>query len=282
MKLDFREIDYELIDPPEVATRAEIDDQKLQELADSIRKSGLWFPIIVKPKAERFEVVDGHRRYLACGMVPLKKVPCRVKEGDSTPDEEVKLKANLLGERNNDAELAVYIGELSDKHGWSLERLVTELGKSESWINERYALLRGDLEVLNALGRGEINFSHAKALNACKDDKIRAQGLYFAVVEQIPATRLHEWLQRNVMLTQVLEEAKANPVEPVAAAVDISTGLVCVWCGGTHMPQMMLNFFIHKWEWDIIMQVREMYMAKTAGEIAGAEPAPAPAPGGVE
>lgn len=263
-KAEFQEIEVALIDDPEIATRVEIDEQHLDELAADIKRNGLFYPLIVMPKGDRYEVVDGHRRLLACRRLGLIRVMCKLHGADAPPLEEVKLKTNLLRVQNNDAELAVFIGELVDKHGYNIEQLQAATGMKEGWINDRYALLKGDGDVLVALGEGKINFSQAKVLNRCPDKGWRDLGLHYAIADNLPAEKLRDWLVRNTSVPRgeappvTAVESGSGEVQPVAS------GIVCEWCGGFKDPQNMVNIWLHRWEWDTVQR-----MLKLAHEQGG-------------
>lgn len=262
---NLREISLHLIDEPEFALRAEIDDTKLDDLASDIKENGLYYPLIVHAKGDRFEVRDGHRRLLACRRVGLIAVRCIVHDENSPPPEAVKLKTNLLREDNTDAEIAVWMGELVEKHGYNLPQLCEMVGRSESWVNDRCDLLRGDVDVLTALGERKINFSQAKVLNRCPDKTWRDLGLHYAIVDHLPATKIHEWLVRNVT-SGVMQQAQPDAVQPANGEVGPSgPGIVCDWCGGHKDPQNMVSVWLHRWEWELVQQ-----MLKAAHEGAPA------------
>lgn len=252
---EIRDLSLHLIDGPVTVLRAEIADDKLDELADDIRDNGLYYPLIVRAKDDRFEVVDGHRRLLACRRLGLVAVRCIVHDDTSPPPEAVKLKTNLLREDNTDAEIAVWMGELAQKHDYSLEQLCHMVGRSEGWVNDRIDLLRGDPDVLNALGSRRINFSQAKVLNRCKDKGWRDLGLHYAQADNIPATKLHEWLVRNV---PGVTPAPGVAIEPAPSNGDVAVsggGIICDWCGGYRDPQNMVQVWLHRWEWEMVKQM---------------------------
>jgi ParB/RepB/Spo0J family partition protein len=253
----YAEIPLELIDDPEIPLRAEIDDLKLEELVADIRQNGLYYPLIVHAKGERWEVRDGHRRLLACRRLQLAKVPCIIHDENSPPPEAVKLKTNLMREDNTDAEIALWLQELVEKHAYNLEQLCQACGRSENWVNERYDLLRGDPGVFEALGERKINFTQAKVLNQCPDKQLRGIGLHYAIVDHLPAVRLREWFVRN--LSNV---PNVQPMPVVAEAVNadgtpVAPGIVCDWCGGHKDPQNMVSVWLHRWEWDQVRQILE-------------------------
>jgi ParB family chromosome partitioning protein len=252
---DTRDISLQLLDEPALSLRAEIDDASLDELANDIRDNGLYYPLIVRQVGERYEVVDGHRRLLACRRLGLIAVRCIVHDEHSPPPEAVKLKTNLLREDNTDAEIAVWLGELAQQHDYSLEMLCKMVGRSEGWVNDRVDLLRGDPAVLNALGARRINLSQAKVLNRCKDKGWRDLGLYYAVVDNIPAAKLHEWLVRNVPGVQTAQAAQPIAAPGNGAGEIPAHGIVCEWCGGFKDPQNMVQVWLHRWEWDMVKQM---------------------------
>lgn len=252
---EIRDIALDVIDEPETPLRAEIDDFALEELASSIRDEGLLYPIIVHANGDRFEVRDGHRRLLACRRLGLERVRCIVHDGDSPPPEAVKLKSNLLREDNTDAEIAVWLGELASRHNYSLEQLSNMVRRSEGWINDRVDLLRGDPDVLAALGARRINFSQAKVLNRCKDKGWRDLGLHYAQTDHVPAPRLHEWLVRNCPPVKAPVHAQPEPLPAYGTPEPIGPGIVCEYCGGHKDPQNMVQVWLHRWEWAMVVQI---------------------------
>lgn len=251
-------IPIDSLDEPVNPLRAEMDDQKLADLETDIRANGLYYPLIVKQHGERFEVVDGHRRLLACRAAHVLDVPCIVQSDDSPPAEAVKLKTNLLREDNTDAELAVWLGELAETHGYTLEKLAQMVGRSESWVNARTDLLRGCPKVLQALGDRQINFSQAQVLNRCKDDRWRDLGLHYAISDHVPASRLNEWLIRNAGVVIAAPQLMPTAEGAQPEATDQGPGIVCEFCGGHKDPQNMVNLWLHRWEWTIVQQILSM------------------------
>lgn len=245
---EVREIALELIDEPQFALRAEISDEGLDELAKDIHDNGLYYPLIVHAKGERFEVRDGHRRLLACRRNGLARVRCIVHSEADPPAEAVKLKTNLLREDNTDAEIAAWLGELATEHNYSLEQLCEMVGRGEEWVNQRIDLLRGDPEVFAALGQRQVNFSQARVLNGCKDASWRKLGLHYAIADHLPARRLKEYFDRNCSQPQAPVQAQAQPANGEPAPVDYGPGIVCACCGGYKDPQNMVTIWVHQWE----------------------------------
>ena len=248
-------IPLHLLDLAEHDLRAVLDEDALEELAQDIRKNGLYYPLRVKPKGERWEVVDGGRRLRAMRRLSMEAAPCMPLDENGPPPEEVKLKCNLLRENNTDAEIAVWLGELVEHHGYNLEQLCAATGRSETWVNDRIDLLRGDTAVLEALGERKINFSQAKALNRCKDQQLRVAGLHYAICDNVPAARLAQWLGSNLPAPPVPPDGQQMPAPAAADAGPMGPGIVCDYCGGFKDPFNMVQVWLHRWEWTMVQQI---------------------------
>ena len=256
----------DLIDEPKNSLRVGMDDDKLMDLERDIQQNGLYYPLIVRAVGERYEVVDGHRRLLACRNIGKTPIPCILHDAGSPPAEAVKLKSNLLREDNTDAEIAVWLGEMATEHGYSLEQLAKLVGRSESWVNDRTDLLRGDVAVLEALGARRINFSQAKVLNRCKNEQWRKLGLYHAATDNIPAARLHDWLCRNAPQVEGEAPQPTAPVAPNGDGAPVGPGIVCEFCGGWKDPHNMVSVWLHRWEWTMVQQILAMRQAELAAD----------------
>lgn len=253
--MEFRELELALVDDPEIATRVDIDEDDLHTLAVDIQKNGCLVPPIVKAKSDRWEVVDGHRRTLAMRRIgKVKTTFCILGDGE-IPPEEVKLKTNLLRVNNNDAELAVYIGELVTKHGYTMPQLMAATGMSGNWINERYALLQGDAAVLEALNAGQIKMAHAKVINACPDEGWRKLALHYAITDQVPATKLHQWLAPKYLHPPTPAADLPPATAVVTPEAPAPRGVTCDWCGGNKDPQNMVFVTLHRWEWEMVQKL---------------------------
>jgi hypothetical protein len=129
------------------------------------------------------------------------------------------------------------------------------VGRSESWVNDRVDLMRGDSQVFQALGERKINFAQARVLNRCKSDGLRAEGLRFAIFDNIPSRKLQEWIQRN---DGGIPEGAPLPPQPAALAqngTELPPAIVCFFCGGHKDPSNMENIWVHRWELDVVRSV---------------------------
>jgi ParB/RepB/Spo0J family partition protein len=122
--------------------RKEFSERKLEELAQSIRENGLLEPIVVTPRAGRFMIIAGERRFRACRLAGLAEVSVRVIEADDRAVAELALLENLQREHLNLIEEARAYRNLMDL-GLSMEEVARKMGFKQTWrVRERLDLLR--------------------------------------------------------------------------------------------------------------------------------------------
>ncbi len=169
-----------LLNEPPDPLRASMDEPALADLATSIRKHGLLQPLLVVPDGDRYEIVDGHRRFIASGMAGLTAVPCRVFENAEDAKFEIMLDATQLHEKATPAEEGLLFLELCEKREWSIAQVCQRFRRSEQYVNERVDLVRIDPDICQAVAQAEITFAVAKELLKCSDPNWRAYLLEMA------------------------------------------------------------------------------------------------------
>lgn len=122
--------------------RKHFDRAKLEELAQSIKESGLLEPIVVVKRGDRYMIVAGERRWRACGIAKIEKVPVRILEADDQKVAELSLLENLQREDLSIIEEAwAYQGLIN--MGMSQEEIALKMGIKQSWrIQERLNILK--------------------------------------------------------------------------------------------------------------------------------------------
>lgn len=159
------EIDITDIIPNSEQPRQKFDSEKLMELAESIKSKGLIQPIIVSKQGDKYIIIAGERRWRACGLAGLKKIPVIVKNiNDDKERLELALIENIQREDLNPVEVAVTYKNLIEKFGYTQEELSKIVGKSRSAVANILRLLKLPKEVISALSENEITEGHARAL----------------------------------------------------------------------------------------------------------------------
>ena len=188
-----QELDIHLIDTNAGQPRKDFDQEKLQELADSIRQHGVVQPILLRQNGERYVIVAGERRFRAARLAGLEKVPAIVKDLDETQVMEVALIENLQREDLNPIEEAAAIRFLMQQHDLTQEEVSKRLSKSRPAIANSLRLLTLPEPVQAYLRNGKLQAGHARALAGLQDpeaqavlaDKIVGEGLSVRAAESL-------------------------------------------------------------------------------------------------
>ena len=163
--LGISEIELDKIIPNEYQPRKVFDDEKLKELAASIREQGVIQPIIVHRGAGGgYQLIAGERRWRAARLAGLKTVPALVKEATKRELMEMALIENIQREDLNALEAAEAYKRLQDEFKLTQEDLARRVGKERSTVTNFLRLLSLPKEVKQDLASGSLSMGHAKAL----------------------------------------------------------------------------------------------------------------------
>ncbi len=175
-KEDVRFAAIEHISPGPFQPRFEMDDESLQELADSICEHGIIQPIVVRTKGEdRYEIIAGERRWRAAQRVPLHNVPIVVRNETDKAALAISLIENIQRESLNPVEEACLLKRLVDEFSLAHSELAQTIGKSRATVSNKLRLLNLTEPVLEMLKNGKIEVGHAKVLLALDgEDQVRA------------------------------------------------------------------------------------------------------------
>lgn len=188
-----REIRLDDITPNPFQPRKEFDEEKLAELAASIREHGLIQPLAVRPVGDRFQLIAGERRWRASRIAGLSVVPVIIHEVDERGLMEMALVENLQREDLNPLEAAQAYRRLLDEFQLTQEEVASRVGKSRPAVSNTLRLLTLPEPVQEAVANGSLSEGHARALLGLGDPKdvlkvwnqIKEQGLSVRSTEQL-------------------------------------------------------------------------------------------------
>ncbi|MEK6409385.1 MAG: ParB/RepB/Spo0J family partition protein [Acidobacteriota bacterium] len=161
---DFMELDIDRIDPADAQPRSVFRENKLEELAQSIRHNGIIQPLVVRPLGDRFQIIAGERRWRAAQRAGLHRVPCLVKEIPEENVWELSLIENIQREELNPIEEANAYKKLLESRDLTQEDLAQRVGKDRSSITNALRLLKLPLEVQKMVEENRLSMGHARAL----------------------------------------------------------------------------------------------------------------------
>jgi len=166
-------LDIEGVDPPSDAARDIIDPDKVRELAESIRSQGLLQPILVRNYNGRFEVVAGHRRYLAHRLLGEIKIKSIIKELSDEDTLLIRAVENDQREDLNPIEKAKVYFRLKEKFGWSAETIARKMGRDNLTIRTYLKLLEIPQEFQKEVAKKRLPMSVALCLNEIEDEEFK-------------------------------------------------------------------------------------------------------------
>jgi len=158
------DVDISLIQPNPWQPRKSFDIEEITNLSDSIKANGLIQPVIIRKKADGYELVAGERRMRACKHAGLKKISAVVTNLSDEDMLEMALIENIQREGLNPIEEALAYKDLSETRNYTQEQIAKRVGKSRSHISNITRLLTLPEEVRQMLIDKKLSSGHARSL----------------------------------------------------------------------------------------------------------------------
>lgn len=163
------ELNISEVEPMLNQPRKVFDEEKLEELTNSIKEHGVLQPILVVRDENGYTIIAGERRWRAAKKAGLKNIPAIIKDYTDTKKKQVALIENIQREDLNIVEIAKAIKELMDIDGYSQTEVAKITGKNISTISNMMRLLKLQDKILDYLLEGKLVEGQARALLAIED-----------------------------------------------------------------------------------------------------------------
>ncbi len=201
------------IEPNRDQPRKQFDEDALAELSNSIAQHGVLQPLLVRPMSDGgYQLVAGERRWRASRMAGLTEVPVVIRDLTDSQVAELALVENLQRENLNPLEEANGYKELSDKFGYTQEKISEIVGKSRPSIANALRLLNLPEDVQEMVSNGSLSMGHSRAILSLEDDKMKTD-LAKLVIQNDLSVRETERIARN-MVKEVPKGKKAKKRNP--------------------------------------------------------------------
>ena len=200
------------LEPHRDQPRKDFDEEKLQELADSIRLHGLIEPIVVRPlDSGYYQIIAGERRWRAARMAELREVPVRILEVDDRTAAQMALIENLQREDLNPIEEAGGFQSLMETYGMTQNEAAESVGKSRPAVANALRLLKLPASIRSLISAGELSAGHARALIPLEDEEKQRTAAGKIIAEQLSVR------QTEALVKRLLKPEKApEPKDPLA------------------------------------------------------------------
>ncbi|MFL6253533.1 MAG: ParB/RepB/Spo0J family partition protein [Pyrinomonadaceae bacterium] len=168
------EIDLDLIEPNNFQPRTSFDEERLEQLAQSIRANGIIQPLLVRRlSADKYQLVAGERRWRAAQRAGLYRVPCVVKEIPEDKMLELALIENIQRQELNAIEEAQAYKRLIETLGLTQEMVAQRVGRDRTFITNYLRLLRLPEDIQRMVEVEQISMGHARALLGVDEPEIQ-------------------------------------------------------------------------------------------------------------
>ncbi len=210
---DVKKIKITQIEPNKTQPRTDFDEEKIEELAESIREYGLIQPIVVKLNKNGFyTIIAGERRWRAARRAGLKEVPALIKDVSEQTEKEITLIENIQRENLNPLEEAAGIKELIDEYGLTQDDVARKIGRSRPAVANILRLLNLPEEIQKLVKENSLSQGHARALLAV-EDKEKAQEIAKLIIAQDMSVRQTETYISSLLKEKTVKKPTKEELE---------------------------------------------------------------------
>jgi ParB family chromosome partitioning protein len=165
----YAELDVEQLKPNPLQPRKRFDDASIDELAQSIRESGIVQPVLVTREEDHYRIIVGERRWRAAQRAGLKKIPVMIRNLPPEKELEIAIIENIHREDLNPLEIAFAYQRMAQELNYTQQEIAEKVGKDRTSISNYMRLLKLPKEIQDALGDGSLSMGHARAILALEE-----------------------------------------------------------------------------------------------------------------
>jgi ParB family chromosome partitioning protein len=199
------------VEPNRNQPRMNFDDEKIEELANSIKEYGVIQPIIVTKQNNYYQIVAGERRWRAAKKAGISEIPAIIRNYTEQTNKEVALIENIQREDLNPIEKATALKEIIEKYGMKQHELAAKLGISRSGIANTMRILNLDPRVIELAKQGKITEGHCRSLLNIEDPEKQYKAALY-VVETGDSVREVEKQMKIKKKKQVVDQTRYAPI----------------------------------------------------------------------
>ncbi|NMC55636.1 MAG: ParB/RepB/Spo0J family partition protein [Eubacteriaceae bacterium] len=221
-KSDSSEVEINLLVANSAQPRKIFDDEKIEELSESIKTHGVLQPLIVVPQNNgKYKIVAGERRWRAATKAGLKTVPVIIKNYSEQEVLAISLVENLQRQDLHDIEKAHTYQKLIEEFSLTHDSLASVLGISRTAVTNTLRLLSLTDTEQDALLKNKISSGHARALLSLPEGKMRSNALE-AIIKNTLSVREAEKLVKNISSPKVIKNAVLKDVHIIQLETELT------------------------------------------------------------
>jgi ParB family chromosome partitioning protein len=207
----FLDIAIDRLKPNPLQPRRRWDPESLEELAQSIRETGILQPIVVVPEEDNYTIIIGERRWRAAKKIGLQTIPVIIRNLTKAQQHEAMLIENLQREDLNSLEIATAYQKMIQEFSYTQEDVAKKVGKDRTSIANYLRLLKLPAEVQELIADGKLSMGQARALIPIENpERQRSMALRIAK-DSLSVREVEKWVRR---LQSPSEKSPIAPMDP--------------------------------------------------------------------
>jgi len=207
----FLELDIDELKPNPHQPRMRHDQGSLDELAQSIRETGILQPVVAVQEQEGYKIIVGERRWRAAKKAGLQKIPVLVRSLTKEQQHEASLVENLQRDDLNPLEVALAFQRMIQEFGYTQQAVADKVGKDRTSVANYLRLLHLPQEVQDLMAEGKLTMGHARALLAIDNPTRQKSMAQKAVAKNLSVREVENWVRK---LQASPEEPQKKPMNP--------------------------------------------------------------------
>ena len=207
------ELELQQLQPGQYQPRRDVQESALEELADSIRQQGLMQPIVVRPlpgMPDHYEIIAGERRWRACELAGLKRIPVLVRDVADESAIAMALIENIQRENLNPMEEAIALHRLQQEFGLTQQQVANSVGKNRTTVANLLRLMQLNTDVKRLLENGDLEMGHARALLGLTG-QAQSDAAAQVVADSLNVRETEKLIRQ---LSQPVDDVEKTPVTP--------------------------------------------------------------------
>lgn len=225
--------------------RKTFNEEKIEELAASIKEHGIIQPIVVRKHKSGYEIVAGERRWRAAMKAELNSVPCLIRELDDEQNMLIAIIENMQREDLNPIEEAEGLKQMTETFGMTQEQVSKSVGKSRPYITNSMRLLKLPEYIRKSISEGELTAGHGRALITVSDEEKREK-LWKKIIREDLSVREAEKLvssEGKEKKKTPLKKRKSPDVTRVEEELKTVLGTKISINGNTNKGKIEIDFY---------------------------------------
>ncbi|MCD6193636.1 MAG: hypothetical protein DRJ11_03450 [Candidatus Aminicenantes bacterium] len=193
----FTELEIDRLVPNPNQPRVTFKEEAIEELAQSIKETGLLQPLVVVPgENDYFYIVVGERRWRAAQKIGLQRLPVIIRKLSKAQQLEASLVENLQREDLNPLEVALAYQKMIDELGYTQQEVADKVGKERASVTNYLRLLKLPPEIKAFLMEGQLTMGHARALLALEDEALQISLARQIIKEGLSVREVEKLIQK--------------------------------------------------------------------------------------